>query len=97
MISAIYGKRRLLLIALLVFAFSACVKSSTVDKINTTSDGIAIKGYDPVAYFVERKPLKGNEEFGYTWMGAKWLFSSAENRDIFKSNPEKYSPQFGGY
>ena len=59
--------------------------------------GIAIKGADPVAYFTEGKPLKGNKKFETEWMGAKWRFASAQNRDMFQSNPEKYAPQYGGY
>jgi len=59
--------------------------------------GIAINGYDSVAYFTESKPVKGSSTFTTDWHGATWLFSTAANRDLFKSNPEKYAPQFGGY
>ncbi len=57
----------------------------------------AIKGYDPVAYFTDAKPVKGNSDFTYEYNGAVWYFSSAENRQAFIDNPEKYAPQFGGY
>ena len=57
----------------------------------------AIRGYDAVAYFVENKPVKGSEEFSIEHKGANWYFSSAENRDLFLSDPEKYEPQYGGY
>jgi len=67
------------------------------DPINTDSRGLAIEGYDPIAYFTERKPLKGSKEFTYKWMGATWRFASAEHLDLFKSNPETYAPQYGGY
>jgi YHS domain-containing protein len=77
--------------------FFACTTSSAVDPINATSDGLAIKGYDPVAYFLEKKPVKGSKEFEYTWMGAKWLFSSAENRERFKADTDNYAPKYGGY
>ena len=60
-------------------------------------DGVAIKGYDPVAYFTDKKPVKGKAEFSYDWQGAKWLFASAEHRDAFAKAPEKYAPQYGGY
>lgn len=60
-------------------------------------DGIAIKGFDPVAYFQESKPVEGSSEFEYEWMGATWRFSSAQNRDLFASNPEQYAPKYGGY
>jgi YHS domain-containing protein len=59
--------------------------------------GLAIKGYDPVAYFTDKKPVEGKPEFAYDWMGAKWLFASAEHRDAFAKEPAKYAPQYGGY
>ena len=68
-----------------------------IDPVNKTPDGSALKGYDPVAYFTEDKPVKGIAEFLYEWIGAKWYFSSAANRDLFIAAPEKYAPQYGGY
>ncbi len=65
--------------------------------IYKSSDGLAISGYDTVAYFKEAKPVEGKSEFSTNWNGAKWQFSSAENRDEFIKNPEKYAPQYGGY
>jgi YHS domain-containing protein len=59
--------------------------------------GIAIKGYDPVAYFTDKRPVPGKPEFSVDWKGAKWLFASAEHRDAFLKGPEKYAPQYGGY
>jgi YHS domain-containing protein len=58
---------------------------------------VAIRGYDPVAYFTEQKPVRGSEQFRYSWMGATWLFASAANRDQFAANPAQYAPQYGGY
>ncbi len=60
-------------------------------------DGKAIGGYDPVAYFTEKMPVKGNASFSYKWRNADWNFSTAANRDLFSSDPEKYAPQYGGY
>jgi YHS domain-containing protein len=57
----------------------------------------AIRGYDPVAYFTEGKPVKGSREFTHLWNGAAWRFASAANRDRFAAAPEKYAPQYGGY
>ena len=65
--------------------------------VNTTLFGVAIKGYDPVAYFTEGKPRKGDAKLVHEWNGAKWYFATAEHRDAFKAEPEKYAPQFGGY
>lgn len=62
-----------------------------------TEDGLAIRGYDPVAYFTEGAPQKGDPAHSYEWKGATWHFASAENRDAFAANPEKYAPKYGGY
>lgn len=62
-----------------------------------TKEGEAIRGYDPVAYFKESKPVKGKDQFKYEWSGAVWKFSSEGNLNDFIENPEKFAPQFGGY
>lgn len=59
--------------------------------------GKAIRGYDPVAYFTDGKPVVGKEEFVYNWNNANWFFSSKQHLDLFKANPAKYAPQYGGY
>ena len=59
--------------------------------------GVAINGYDAVAYFNESRPVKGSDKFQHVFMGAKFNFASAANRDKFAANPDKYAPQFGGY
>ena len=70
----------------------------TQQKINkTTFGGLALKGYDPVAYFTEGKPVEGRKEFTHEYAEANWRFVSAANRDLFAGNPEKYAPQYGGY
>lgn len=65
-------------------------------QIFKTDEG-AIRGYDPVAYFKEHKPVKGVKEHMVQWGGANWYFSSAENKELFQTNPEQYAPQYGGY
>ncbi|PCJ95053.1 MAG: YHS domain protein [Hyphomicrobiales bacterium] len=60
-------------------------------------EGVAVGGYDPVAYFTMGKAVEGSAEHALMHQGAKWHFSSAENKAMFMSNPDKYSPQFGGY
>lgn len=62
-----------------------------------TEDGVAINGTDPVAYFTQSKPVQGSADYTYEWKGATWRFASAENRDLFAVNPEKYAPQYGGW
>ena len=59
--------------------------------------GIAINGYDPVAYFTEAKPVEGSASFTADYMGATFQFASVENRDLFAADPEAYAPQYGGY
>lgn len=65
--------------------------------VNMDKGGIAIKGYDPVAYFIEQRPVKGSREFSYPWNGAEWRFSSKEHLVLFSKEPDRYSPQYGGY
>jgi YHS domain-containing protein len=60
-------------------------------------DGVAISGYDPVAYFVDMKPVKGSPEIHAGYQGSTFHFSTAANRDRFAANPDKFSPQYGGY
>ena len=60
-------------------------------------DGVAIRGYDPIAYFAEMKPVKGLAEFHAEHQGSTFYFSSAANRDTFAANPDKFAPQYGGY
>ena len=67
------------------------------ERINTTADDTAIKGYDTVAYFTDGRAMKGSPEFEYDWQEAKWLFATAEHRDLFARDPERYAPQFGGF
>ena len=72
--------------------------AALAQKAEVFSDGgAAIRGYDPVAYFTEGKPVKGKTEFTHQWNGATWRFASAANRDRFAAAPEKYAPQYGGY
>ncbi|MFP6699344.1 MAG: YHS domain-containing (seleno)protein [Alphaproteobacteria bacterium] len=67
------------------------------DAIYTNWLGKAIAGYDPVAYHTMGKPVEGNGDFTTKWMGAKWYFASARNRDKFAAMPEQYAPKYGGY
>lgn len=66
-------------------------------RINADDKGVAIKGYDTVAYFTREEPVKGSDEYSFEWKGATWFFSSREHLDMFAKNPEKYAPQYGGY
>ena len=69
---------------------------SPADPVNKNGSGVAIKGYDAVAYFTDRKPVKGSPAFTHQWMGATWHFATAAHRDEFARTP-KFAPQYGGY
>ena len=92
-------KHRSLSAVLTVLASLALASAAfAIDAINSTTFGdVAIGGYDPVAYFTDGKPVKGSKEFTFEWMDATWRFASAEHRDLFRADPEKYAPQYGGY
>ncbi len=66
------------------------------EPVFSTGDG-AIRGYDPVAYFSESRPVKGRSDITHSWNGATWHFSSEQNRTTFVSAPDKYAPAYGGY
>jgi hypothetical protein len=83
--------------ALLLGVASIVIAAAPVDPINKDRQGVALKGYDPTAYFQQSKPVKGSPEFAYEWSGALWHFESAQSRDLFKAHPDKYAPQYGGY
>lgn len=65
--------------------------------VNLNRDGLALQGYDPVAYFTLGKPVKGDPAYRASWGGAVYQFASASHRDMFVSDPARYAPQFGGY
>ena len=66
-------------------------------EVNADAAGLVIRGYDPVAYFKEGRPVPGRSDISVEYGGAKYLFSSTANRDAFNADPEKYVPQYGGY
>jgi YHS domain-containing protein len=87
--------KRTIIIAL--FALFTIVKVQAQKSEVFVSGGKAIKGYDPVAFFTESKPVKGADSLSYQWKEATWLFSSRQNLEAFKASPDKYAPQYGGY
>jgi YHS domain-containing protein len=91
--------RRLLAVALSVGVLvPALARAETppVAAVNTAG-GVALKGYDAVAYFITGEPTLGLAEYTHRWKGVTYRFASAENRERFKADPEKYVPQYGGY
>ena len=83
--------------ALLLPLLLTAVPARALDPVDSTLLGVAIDGYDPVAYFTEGKPVEGDSAHTYSWRDATWRFTSAENRDRFATDPERYAPQYGGY
>ena len=78
--------------------FLLAAAASALSPVNKSFlGGVAIDGYDPVAYFTDGKPVEGKKEFSHEWKGATWRFASAEHRDRFAAAPEQYAPQYGGY
>jgi YHS domain-containing protein len=91
----------LVVLVLAIGVFAVTKKVSPVSwgwwgDVNTSS-GLALQGYDPVAYFEAGTSTPGDSQFTHDWGGATWQFSSARNRDLFAETPESYSPQFGGF
>ena len=65
--------------------------------VNTDATGFVIRGYDPVAFFTEGRPLPGHPDLSAEYEGGTYLFATAANRDAFKAKPERYAPRYGGY
>ncbi len=86
-------------VAALILGFCLWLPAATAQALEPTfaHSGLAIRGYDPVAYFTDAKPLRGKADFAYDWQGATWNFVNAENRDRFAADPARFAPQYGGY
>jgi hypothetical protein len=96
------NRRRSAFIALLSGAFAAGIalaaQAATTERLVTDRfSGLAIGGFDPVAYFTDAAPFAGREDFEAAQAGAVWRFRNEGNRMVFLAHPEIYSPQFGGY
>lgn len=80
--------RLLLCLCVLVFAGTAAAASEADNRL-------AIKGYDPVAYFTESRPMRGDPKYQHEWDGAVYHFASVKHLELFKADPERYAPQYG--
>jgi YHS domain-containing protein len=82
-------------LAAAAFAILACAPAlaGSVNEVN----GLAIKGYDPVAYFTEGRAVDGSPAHTATYEGATFEFASAANRDLFAADPARYAPRYGGF
>lgn len=78
--------------------FAGCAQENReAGPVLTTDSGVAIEGYDPVAYFTNGAATRGKSEFTANYNGATWWFANAEHRDLFQANPEDYAPAYGGW
>src|SRR4051794_32239293 len=92
-------QRCILLLVAAVTSGAALLRSAGAQPAGNVlaGHGTAIHGYDPVAYFAEGGPRKGRADLVVYRNGARWLFSSEENRNRFLESPETYLPAYGGY
>jgi YHS domain-containing protein len=88
---------------LLVTVFTVSIASAQAQtdvrkkQFNLDNAGLAIEGYDPVAYFIQQKAVEGKKEISLTNDGVTYHFATTQDRDLFKANPAKYEPQYGGW
>ena len=75
----------------------ASIGGGKTAQVNVDSKGLALDGYDAVAYFADSSPREGKSEFTTEYNGATWQFATTENRDAFSRERAKYAPQYGGY
>lgn len=87
--------RKLFHIVVLLVVLSGLAAAK--DLQNLGPDGVAIQGYDPVAFFTDHQSVKGSPQFQSDYHGAKYDFASAEHKAAFDKAPAQYEPQFGGY
>jgi YHS domain-containing protein len=83
--------------ALALAIVSAGAAAAPKPVVNISRGELALRGYDTVAYWTEGRPVRGSTQFEHRWNGAVWRFATAEHRDRFAQDPERYAPQFGGY
>jgi YHS domain-containing protein len=88
---------RKLVSILLFLSLATPLLAQSKTLLNLDKTGVAIQGYDPVAFFTDHKPVKGKAEFATRHDGATYLFSSKEHKELFDKGPVKYEPVFGGY
>jgi YHS domain-containing protein len=90
-------KKLILSVIVATLALPLFAQTATKTLVNVDSSGVAIQGYDPVAFFTDNKPVKGDQKFLLKHDGAIYFFASKEHKDLFKADPAKYTPEFGGY
>jgi YHS domain-containing protein len=71
--------------------------AQALSPVNVDERGVAVKGYDVVAYFTAGEPVEGSSDMALKWSGATWWFSNRKHLELFQGDPEKYAPRYGGY
>lgn len=84
-----------LLLALMLLPMIPAMAAGPVFTGDT--DEVALEGHDVVAYFTEGRPMQGSPEHSHRWQGAVWQFASEQHLDLFRENPERYAPAYGGH
>jgi YHS domain-containing protein len=84
-------------LGLLTLFFAGSLFAQTKTLLNLQKNGLALQGFDPVAYFTQNKPVKGKPEFTTVRQGATYYFASAGNKARFDKEPDKFEPAFGGF
>ncbi len=87
--------KRLLLLVGLFAAIATSAQNKSL--LNLDKSGVALQGYDPVAFFTQNRPVKGNSQFESKYASARYFFASADDKALFDASPTKYEPQFGGF
>jgi YHS domain-containing protein len=87
----------LLSLALSLGAFAVSVASGAELVNRSGASGVAVAGYDTVAFFTDHQPVNGDPGISTTYQGATYFFASADHKALFAAAPEKYAPQCGGF
>ncbi len=91
-------KKFILTVILIVFGVGIATSQTALRKKHFNIEkGVAIQGYDPVAYFISGKAILGNKSLAVTTEGITYYFSSQKYKDFFLKNPTKFEPQYGGW
>jgi YHS domain-containing protein len=96
MTTVFHGLRAMLLV-LAMLGGAGMALAETAAPLNQTEDGVAMDGFDVVAYFTDGAPAKGDAAHAVDYQGAQWLFASAENAAAFAADPARYAPRSNGW
>lgn len=89
--------KKIILLTVFIFSINTFGQASKRTIQFNLENGLAMQGYDPVAYFTQKKAVKGKKEIASTYEGVTYYFTSLANKAIFTKNPSGYEPQYGGW